>query len=195
MWRMTRSTDQHSLSSICPGVDGNRNYDFFWNTVGTSSTPCSQTYPGSRPFSEIETRVVRDIIHKYLHRMSVYLTMHSFGSMILYPWGHDGTLSQNAFGLQIVGNAMAQAIDANSLSTFPNYAVGNSVLVIGYGASGASEDYAHYVGVPFAYTLELPGTNGLQNFGFLLPPRYIEPVCIETWAGIVAGVRRADELL
>ncbi|KOB57171.1 Caboxypeptidase 4 [Operophtera brumata] len=47
-WRKTRSTDQHSLSYLCPGVDGNRNYDFAWNTVGTSSNPCTDTYGGSR---------------------------------------------------------------------------------------------------------------------------------------------------
>ncbi|XP_075982295.1 carboxypeptidase B-like [Anticarsia gemmatalis] len=189
-WRKTRSTDQHSLSTMCPGVDGNRNYDFFWNTVGTSNSPCTDIYAGSRPFSEIETRVVRDVLHEYLDRMALYLTMHSFGSMILYPWGHDGSLSNNAFGLHTVGVAMADEIFKHSLPQFPRYVVGNAVLVLNYAASGAAEDYAHQIGVPLAYTYELPGLNQ----GFTLSPIYIEQVSKETWEGIAVGARRAGDL-
>lgn len=192
-WRKTRSTDQSALGSICPGVDGNRNYDFFWNTVGTSSNACADTFAGRRAFSEVEVRAVRDILHEHLPRIALYLTMHSFGSMILYPWGHDGSLSNNALGLHTVGIAMADAINSKALSHFPRYVVGNSVLVIGYAASGASEDYAHSIGVPFSYTYELPGLNsGMQ--GFVLEPRYIQQVCEETWLGIVAGARRAGDI-
>ncbi|KAL0830105.1 hypothetical protein ABMA28_003562 [Loxostege sticticalis] len=189
-WRKTRST--HS-APFCVGVDGNRNYDFAWNTVGVSINPCADNYAGRQAFSEIETRVVRDIILENLSRMSLYITMHSFGSMILYPWGHDGSLSNNAFALQYVGVGMADAIFAKKLPHFPRYQVGNSVHVIGYRASGASEDWAHSVGVPLSYTYELPGlSNGLN--GFNLNPRYIEQVCRETWEGIVVGARRSGDL-
>lgn len=88
---------------------------------------------------------------------------------------------------------MAQAMDAASLSNFPNYIVGNSVLVIGYPAAGAAEDYAHLVGVPLSYTFELPGLAGGFE-GFHLDPIYIEQVVDETWQGIVVGARRAGEL-
>ncbi|XP_052749806.1 carboxypeptidase B-like [Galleria mellonella] len=192
-WRKTRSTDQSPISNSCPGVDGNRNYDFFWNTVGTSNDPCSDIFAGSRPFSEIETRVVQGILQENLHRLALYLTMHSYGSLILYPWGHDGSLSNNAFALHVVGVAMADAIAAHALPFFPRYVVGNAVLAIGYAASGAAEDYAHLIGVPLSYTYELPGLAGGLN-GFHLDPIYIEQVCRETWEGIVVGARRAGDL-
>ncbi|XP_059061112.1 carboxypeptidase B-like [Achroia grisella] len=192
-WRKTRSTDQSNVSTTCPGVDGNRNYDFFWNTVGTSNIPCADNYAGSQAFSEVETRAVDNLLHKYLGRIALYLTMHSYGSMILYPWGHDGSLSWNAFDLHVVGIAMAEEIVAHSLSHFPRYVVGNAVLVIGYAASGASEDYAHHIGIPLAYTYELPGLSGGLN-GFHLDPVYIEQVCRETWAGIVVGARKAGDI-
>nr|XP_053616807.1 carboxypeptidase B-like [Plodia interpunctella] len=192
-WRKTRSTDTHASSSRCPGVDGNRNYDFFWNTVGVSPSPCDDIYPGNRPFSEIETRVVRDIIDEYLHRMALYLTMHSFGSMILYPWGHDGTLSNNAFALHTVGIAMADAIHDHQLPHYQPYTVGNAALVLWYGASGAAEDYAHLVGVPLSYTYELPGFSGTWD-GFHLAPSAIEQVAKDTWEGVAVGARRAGDL-
>ena len=89
---------------------------------------------------------------------------------------------------------MAQAIDALSLPNFPRYRVGNSALTLNYAAAGASEDYAHYIGVPLAYTYELPGLQGgLQ--GFHLAPQYINQVVVETWAGIAVGAKRAGDLL
>lgn len=191
-WRKTRSTDTSATSRLCPGVDGNRNYDFAWNTVGTGSSPCMENYAGNQPFSEVETRVIRDLLIEHLDRIALYLTMHSYGSMILYPWGHDGSLSPNHVALQDVGDAMGNAITANQLSHFPRYIVGNSVDVIGYAASGASEDYAHSLGVSLAYTYELPGFGSGLN-GFNLNPRYIEQVCRDTWAGIAAGARKANE--
>lgn len=193
-WRKTRSTDQNVLSGLCPGVDGNRNYDFFWGTVGTSSNPCMETYGGSKAFSEIETRLVRDILDQYLNRMTLYITIHSYGSMILYPWGNDGSLSNNAFGLHTVGVTMADAIYAKTLPIFPRYSVGNSLLVIGYGASGASEDYAHSVGVPLSYTFELPGLSGGLG-GFHIDPIYVRGISEETWDGIAVGAKRAREIV
>ncbi|CAH0591699.1 unnamed protein product [Chrysodeixis includens] len=192
-WRKTRSTDQSSLSGFCPGVDGNRNFDFHFGTTGTSSSACSDIYPGSKAFSEVETRVVRDIIQENLARIALYLTMHSFGSMILYPWGHNGSFSHNAFGLHVVAVEMANAIDKESLPNFPRYIVGNSALVLNYGASGAAEDYAHSVGVPLSYTYELPGLSGGMQ-GFNLSPVHIQQVVRETWVGITAGARRAGDL-
>ena len=44
------------------GTDPNRNFDFQWATVGSSDEPCSETFHGSEPFSEVETRNVRDFV-------------------------------------------------------------------------------------------------------------------------------------
>lgn len=192
-WRKTRSTNQHYLSNRCPGVDGNRNFDFAWGTVGVGVTPCSDTYPGARIFSEIETRVVRDIIRDYLPRMPLYITIHSYGSMILHPWGHNGSDPETVEDLKNVAVAMADVIDAKALPEFPKYLVGNAVNILGYGASGASEDYAYQVGVPLSYTFELPGLSGGFD-GFHLDPIYIQNVCDETWEGIVAGAKIAGNM-
>lgn len=193
LWRKTRSIDQSPFGGICPGVDGNLNFDFAWNTVGTSSSPCSDKFAGSKSFSEVEVRAVRDIIKENLENLILYITVHSYGSLILYPWGHDGSLSNHAFALHTVGTSMADAIAKVSLPHFPRYIVGNSALALGHQTSGAAEDYAHYVGVPLAYTFELPGLNSRFD-GFHLDPSYINQVVAETWAGIAVGAKRAGNL-
>ncbi|XP_050355625.1 carboxypeptidase B-like [Nymphalis io] len=193
MWRKTRSTDQNIFSWLCPGVDGNRNFNFEWNTVGTSNNPCSNNYAGSKPFSEVESWTVGQIIEEHLDQIVLYITVHSYGSFILYPWGHNGTLSNNAFSLHTVGIDMAGAINKLSLPHFPKYVVGNGMLTLDYAVGGAAEDYAHYRGIPLTYTFELPGLRyGLQ--GFHLDPIYIHQVCIETWEAFVIGARRAGQL-
>lgn len=112
--------------------------------------------------------------------------------MILHPWGHTETLPENVDALRTVAVAMADAIDAHRLPYFAKYQVGNSVDLIGYETSGAAEDYAYSIGVPLAYTIELPGLDS-GNESFNLNPRYIEQVCRETWEGIVVGARRAGD--
>ncbi|CAK1588932.1 unnamed protein product [Parnassius mnemosyne] len=192
-WIKTRSTDQHLFSTLCPGVNANRNFNFFWNTLDTSYTPCADNYAGNKPLSERETFVLRFSLDEFIPRIVLYISMHSYGSLILYPWGNDGSLSNHAFALQSVGVAMADTIYANSLPDFPRYIVGNSVLVTGIKTSGTAVDYAHKLGTPLSFNLELPGI-GEGTEGFHLDPKYIEQVAKETWAGIVVGARRAAEL-
>jgi len=46
------------------GVDLNRNYDMFFAVDETSSSgkPCAEDYRGPYPFSEPETRAIRDFV-------------------------------------------------------------------------------------------------------------------------------------
>ncbi|XP_045504992.1 carboxypeptidase B-like [Colias croceus] len=190
-WHKNRSNDNHPLSPVCIGVDIDRNFDFFWDTVGTSTEPCSFVYPGNRTFSEVEARMLRDVFHQHLDRLKMYISIHSFGSLIVYPWGHDGTLSNQALGLHTVGVAMADAMNNYAPGIFPlGYRVGNEALTRGFRASGMATDYAHKIGVPLTFKIELHGFFG----GFFMDPAYIEPTVKETWAGIVAGARRAATL-
>lgn len=84
LWRKTRQPSSDS----CIGTDPNRNFDFHWNETGASGDPCSQTYAGPKAFSEPEAIVVRDLIHSLADRGKMYLTVHSYGNYLLYPWGY-----------------------------------------------------------------------------------------------------------
>lgn len=136
MWRRTRS-NRPEISTTCVGVDGNRNFDALYQP---SNNSCSLTFPGPYAFSEIETRIVRDILHKYVDRIQVHLDIHSHGNYVLFPWG-DGTLTPNAAQLFHVGSVMGAAMDSMKLPTAGFYRVGNSALILYY-ASGACDDYA-----------------------------------------------------
>ena len=68
------------------GVDLNRNYPlcFDKDDEGSSNDPCSEMYEGPEPFSEPETRAVRDFM-KSKHFKTAF-NYHSFGRLLLLPY-------------------------------------------------------------------------------------------------------------
>ncbi|CAH1634685.1 unnamed protein product [Spodoptera littoralis] len=188
-WRKNRAT-RYMVANRCPGVDLNRNFDHIWGTA-SSSNPCQETFHGAGPFSEPEAAVIRDIIIEHRNRMALFLDIHSFGSMILFPYG-DGVLPPNALQLNLVGVQMAQAIDRVKWPSNKNYVVGNILHVLRYAASGGAGDYAINVAAPYSYTFELPAfRNSIWMDGFLVEPAFIEQAGFETWEGIKVGARAA----
>ncbi|XP_075983745.1 carboxypeptidase B-like [Anticarsia gemmatalis] len=183
LWRKTRSINP--LNATCIGVDANRNFDASFNTVGVSSNPCAITYPGITPFSEPETGYIRDIMAEYLNRIQIYMNIHSYGNYVLFGFG-DHSLPSNAVHVHHVGAAMGAAIDTMKLPQAGYYLVGNSASVL-YSTSGSAQDYGQLVGIPFSYTLELPG----YSYLFSVPPEYVDQINEETWRGIAVSARLA----
>jgi carboxypeptidase T len=68
------------------GVDLNRNYGHMWGGAGSSDDPSSEVYRGSGPFSENETQAIRNLALQ--HDFVFSLSYHSYGQIILYPWGN-----------------------------------------------------------------------------------------------------------
>ncbi len=145
------------------GVDLNRNYSdgkaehaHIWRPVGddpcstrddgraTSDDPRKDTYRGPSGASESE---VQSLLKLELDRGNVkgVLDFHSYGGMILYPWGASREKVENVETYQRVGNAMNGAIG-------DKYRVFQSVNL--YPTSGGSHDVHHANGV-FSITAEI----------------------------------------
>jgi len=164
--------------SGCIGTDPNRNFDFHWGGLGTSNNSCAQTYAGSAPFSEIEAANLRDQLLKYSKNIKVYLSFHSFGQVMLYPWGYDcKSLPEDWRDLDDLARSATDSLKSVHGTVFKT---GSSGILL-YPAAGGSDDYAKKVGgIKYAYTVELrPHTN---EPGFDLPPNQIKPTGEETFA-------------
>mgnify|MGYP000397905134 CR=1 FL=1 len=70
------------------GVDLNRNYGYQWNASAQSGSPNPQDedYRGPSPFSEPETRAIRDFVMQ--HNIKYAISFHSGAECIVYPWGY-----------------------------------------------------------------------------------------------------------
>jgi len=109
MWRKTR---QPHPTSSCIGVDANRNFDSYWmQNDGASSNPCSEVYAGEAPWSEPETRALKEYLTSNKDKYNVYLAFHSYGQYLLSPYGHSTTeVAPNSKELLEIGSAFAAAI-------------------------------------------------------------------------------------
>ncbi|KAL5277096.1 hypothetical protein ACFFRR_002368 [Megaselia abdita] len=183
LWRRTMTS-----YFPCAGADPNRNFDFHWSKNGSSPIPCTQNYQGPKPFSEKETRALRDLMFSVADRAKLYLTIHSYGRYLLTPWGHTSDYSDNYEDVLSVAMAGRNAMYEVSGS---NYTVGSSTNVL-YAASGSSEDYAHgVVGIPIALTMELPAGG---TIGFNPPERSVQSIVSESFLGISAMAKRVHEI-
>jgi len=176
-WRKTRSTNS---THQCVGVDANRNFDFKWMTIGASQDPCKNTYAGPRPFSEPETAAVAGYIKGLKQKFKIFITLHSYSQLWMAPWGYSMNDPPNYNEMIYAGQV---AVNALHKVYGTDYTVGSASEIL-YRSSGTSRDWAAgALKIPYVYTIELRDTG---FHGFLLPPVYIRPTVVETWAGIRA---------
>ena len=89
LWRKNRYP---TPGSPCVGIDSNRNFGFNWGGEGSSGDPCSTTYRGSAPFSEAESSAVRDALSANSGRVKAFISVHSYASLWMTPFGHTSEL-------------------------------------------------------------------------------------------------------
>ncbi|XP_055914222.1 uncharacterized protein LOC129947614 [Eupeodes corollae] len=183
LWRKTRTPYGN-----CYGADPNRNWDFHWNEVGTSSNPCSGTYAGPEPFSEIETRSLSEYITSVKDNLMLYISYHSYSQLLLFPYGHTSEHPSNYDDLKRIYDV---AVDAISRRYGTKYTGGNIYDAI-YPAAGASLDWAYgSLGVNLTYCYELRPSSNNAWYGFRLPAKQIIPTAEETLDSLVAMVKEA----
>lgn len=150
LWRKTRSLN----TNHCRGTDGNRNFDFHWAETGTSADPCSDIYRGPDPFSEPETQALRDAVLSRADACKFYLSLHSYGDYILYPWAWTKDLPQTWKPIDDIARYGAAAIER---ATGKKYILGSTSNVLS-SAAGRSDDYMHEImKIPISMTMDLPG--------------------------------------
>ncbi|XP_014289166.1 carboxypeptidase B [Halyomorpha halys] len=174
MWRKNRA---NTSDPLCPGVDLNRNFDLFFGGAGTSLDPCDETFTGSGPFSEPETRALRDYALSK-GNTQLYLTLHSYGKYFLYPWGFGDTLPRDWKELDRLARVAEKAL---SSVYGTHYQVGSSTRLLGAAAGGSDDWMKARAGAKYSYTVELPGGG---EKGFDLPAESIPYVSRELWEAV-----------
>jgi len=158
------------------GVDLNRNFSTGWGGSGSSGSTGSNTYRGSAPFSEPESRALRDYILSVPNRV-VHVDVHSFSQLVLWPYGFTPNLVGGDDGavLAALGTAYADDIKAETGARYtPQQATDL------YVASGITTDWAFVEGGVFGWTIELRPASGLGG-GFNPPPDQILPCARENF--------------
>ena len=130
------------------GVDLNRNCDFLFGGAGSSDQTYSDTYHGPSAFSEPETAALRAFLDSRPN-VRTFNSFHSYGSLILYPWGGKDSPINDAADLKAF-QAMAGA-----MGKMTGFAAEQSNEL--YVATGDCADWAYDAHKVFAFTTELGG--------------------------------------
>ncbi|XP_055974267.1 carboxypeptidase A2 [Sorex fumeus] len=173
MWRKTRSK---AAGRACVGVDPNRNWDAGFAGPGASNKPCSDSYHGPSPNSEVEVKSIVDFIKSH-GNFKAFITIHSYSQLLMFPYGYKCSKSDTFDELNQVAQQAAKAVESLYGT---KYRVGPICTVI-YQASGGSIDWAYDYGIKYSFAFELRDTG---RYGFLLPAKQILPTAQETWLGL-----------
>lgn len=167
-WRKNTHPDD-SCSSLLIGVDLNRNHSFLWGCCnGSSANSCAETYRGPTVGSEPETQALENYLRSIfpdqrgpgnedaapLDASGVLITLHSYGNLVLWPWGWTGDLAPNSSGLSALGRKMA---------AYNGYSASQSISL--YPTDGTSDDWSYgELGIA-SYTFELgSSSDGIYPF-------------------------------
>ncbi|MDZ4663020.1 MAG: M14 family zinc carboxypeptidase [Pseudomonadota bacterium] len=133
------------------GVDINRNYPYGWASCnGSSSNKNTDTYRGESPGSEPETQALMGLVAQI--RPVFDISFHSYGELVLYPYGCDGQRVETASVVEPIGQELASRIKSDSGGGTYTAGVPWEIL---YGVDGddISWMYHEYQVIPFVIEL------------------------------------------
>jgi len=178
MWRKNRKDNGDGTF----GVDLNRNYGYMWGGSGSSGDTDSDTYRGPSAFSEPETIAIQNLIQDSTRDFQAVLSYHSYGQLILYPWGYTDESAPDSSVMSALATEMSDLIlNVHSEIYTPQQ---SSKL---YLTSGDLTDWVYgTTGVP-AFTIELRPES--SHPGFELPQSEILGTCEENWPAALYLIR------
>lgn len=159
LWRKNTDNDDGCLNSAGWGTDLNRNSSFKWGAFDPQTNPCFITYLGPNAGSEPETQAIEAYARSIFPDQrgpddadaapptteGVFITLHSYAQLVLYPWGWTDAASPNLSQLQTLGRKFGY---------FNGYEVCNGQNCL-YGTSGTTDDYTYGVLGVASYTFEM----------------------------------------
>jgi carboxypeptidase T len=167
------------------GTDLNRNYDSHWGESGSSRHPGDDTYQGPGPFSEPESKAVRDFI---LARPNIktMVSYHTYSELILYPWSYTEDSLPDGPALK------AYQAMAAKMAGWTGYEAMQSGAF--YPSSGDTCDWAWEARGIFCFTFELTPKSG-SGGGFYPGPAVIGPTVEKNVAPLLYLTGLADDPL
>ncbi|TDD68694.1 M14 family metallopeptidase [Actinomadura rubrisoli] len=124
------------------GVDVNRNYGFGWGGTGSSTNVRASDYHGAGPFSEPESRNIRDLVTS--RQVTTLITNHTYGGTILRPYfskAEGDTPDETAY------KALSDRMSAQN--GYTGMRSGDD-----YETTGETNDWSYYATRGLGYTFE-----------------------------------------
>jgi hypothetical protein len=164
-WRKNTDNDDGCSDSNSWGTDLNRNYGFHWDQGGSDDFPCGETYHGPTADSEPETTAIENYVVTLFEDQrgdgdtdpapitttGTLITLHTYGELVLWPWGWTGIDAPNHSHLRTLGRKLSYYND--------HYPQQSNDL---YQTTGSTDDWSYgQLGIA-SFTFEM-GTDFFQD--------------------------------
>ena len=151
LWRKNTNQAYCSPTSPSRGADLNRNFDFGWGCCGGSSgSTCSETYRGQGPASEPEVQAIQAYLRANfpdqrgpdlsdpapLDASGVFLDIHAYGDLVLWPWGFTDEPAPNQRALETLGRKYAYFTGYTAQQSYEMYPTDGDTDSFAYGDLG-----------------------------------------------------------
>ena len=162
MWRKNTNNNFCADTSM-RGVDLNRNFEFQWACCGGSSPfECIETYHGPGAASEPEVQAIQDYLRAQfpdqrgttisatvpLTATGVFLDLHSFSELVLWPWAFQRAPAPNEIGLATLGGRLAAFNGYRAQAAYELYLTDGDTVDYAYGDLGLAS-YVFELGTAF----------------------------------------------
>lgn len=148
------------------GVDLNRNWGVAWK----KTPPCDEEYGGTEPFSEPETKAMKDLIQRDNMDVKLMYNIHTYGSMLTHPnnYQKESTLPEDDENIYT-------EID----KVFGYKLFGTAFKAVGYLAYGESDDWLYNKGHNKGpgKIISMSPEVGPEEAGFWPKRKFIKGIC------------------
>uniref|UniRef100_A0A915B421 Peptidase M14 carboxypeptidase A domain-containing protein n=2 Tax=Parascaris univalens TaxID=6257 RepID=A0A915B421_PARUN len=189
-WRKNRAPENctgvlgNREDICCIGVDLNRNFDFaFAHRSVPYNNPCSDEFQGPYPFSEPETRAIRDFMYssEIYGRLDALVSLHTYGQLFIFPYNHQRrNYPEDIHDLRSLAE---KAVDEIRAFRGTKYELGTAADILAPATGGAIDWIKKFTPTKYVYVVELPPRLS-SWFGFQMKPHWLLPTAQETWHGI-----------
>ena len=129
---------------------------FGYDEIGSATDPCDEQYRGFAPFSEPETRAMRDFFNSHPD-IKVAINLHSWGNLLITPYNWDPDPQNNNLKTDPYWPVYEDLHFNSNLP--PNNLFGSGIQSIFYTANGDATDWMLKEKRIFAVTSELGTKN------------------------------------
>ena len=152
-WRKNTNQNYCGATSSYRGADLNRNFSYQWGCGGGSSgSQCSELYRGPFPASEPETQAIQNYLRAQFpdqrgpnlndpapdDATGIYLDIHSYSRLVLWPWGFTSGAAPNGTQLQTLGRKFAYWNHYEPQQAIGLYVTDGTTDDFGYGDLGVA---------------------------------------------------------
>lgn len=162
-WRKNTNEAYCGATSTNRGADLNRNFSFLWGCCGGSSgNPCDATFRGASAASEPEVQAIQAYLRAIFpdqrgplltdaappDATGLYLDLHSYSELVLWPWGFTATVPPNGPALRTLGRKFAWFNGYEPQQSIDLYPTDGTTDDFGYGELGVAS-YTFELGTSF----------------------------------------------